>query len=476
MTIKFGTDGWRAVISDTFTFANLQLVAQAIADYVLEETETDQPEVVVGFDTRFLSDRYAAEVARVLAGNDIIAWLTRADAPTPAISYNVVHRKAAAGVMITASHNAPRYNGVKLKASYGGSVSEQQGRMVERLLERNQEQARGPNMIDYQQALDRDLIRRFDPAWAYYEHLGQLLDVDVISSGELRVVADPMYGSGRGCFREFLSRTRTHIREIRGEMNPGFGGIHPEPIDRYLTALVAAVQSDQADLGLATDGDADRIGAVDALGNFVDPHHIFALALRYLVEKRGWTGAVVKTVSTTMMIDRLAAKYNLTLRETPVGFNHIADLMLTEDVLIGGEESGGLSIKHHIPEGDGVLMGLLLLEIVAEAGAPLHELVAELQATVGPACYTRRDLRLRHPVGKQEMVQRLTDGAPAHLNGQTVRQVDTRDGVKYRMADDSWLLIRPSGTEPVLRVYGEAPDQKAVDALIQAGRELAGIE
>jgi alpha-D-glucose phosphate-specific phosphoglucomutase len=476
MTIKFGTDGWRAVISDTFTFANLQLVAQAIADYVLEETETSQPEVVVGFDTRFLSDRYAAEVARVLAGNGIVAWLTRADAPTPAISYNVVHKKAAAGIMITASHNAPRYNGVKLKAAYGGAVSKQQGYMIERLLDRNQEQARGPNMIDYQQALDQGLIRRFDPAWAYYEHLGQLLNVDVISSGELRVVADPMYGSGRGCFREFLSRTRTHIREIRGEMNPGFGGIHPEPIANYLTALVAAVQSDQADLGLATDGDADRIGAVDALGNFVDPHHIFALALRHLVEKRSWAGAVVKTVSTTMMIDRLAAKYNLKLHETPVGFNHIADLMLTEDVLIGGEESGGLSIKQHIPEGDGILMGLLLLEIMAEADAPLHELVANLQATVGPACYTRRDLRLRHPVAKHEMVQRLTDSAPAHLNGQTVRQVDTRDGVKYRLADDSWLLIRPSGTEPVLRVYGEAPDQKGVDALIQAGRELAGLE
>jgi alpha-D-glucose phosphate-specific phosphoglucomutase len=476
MTIKFGTDGWRAVISDTFTFANLQLVAQAIADYVLEETETSQPEVVVGFDTRFLSDRYAAEVARVLAGNGIVAWLTRADAPTPAISYNVVHKKAAAGIMITASHNAPRYNGVKLKAAYGGAVSKQQGHMVERLLDRNQEQARGPNMIDYQQALDRGLIRRFDPAWAYYEHLGQLLNVDVISSGELRVVADPMYGSGRGCFREFLSRTRTHIREIRGEMNPGFGGIHPEPIARYLTALVAAVQSDQADLGLATDGDADRIGAVDALGNFVDPHHIFAMALRHLVEKRSWAGAVVKTVSTTMMIDRLAAKYNLELHETPVGFNHIADLMLTEDVLIGGEESGGLSIKQHIPEGDGILMGLLLLEIMAEANAPLHELVASLQATVGPACYSRRDLRLRHPVAKHEMVQRLIDSAPAHLNGQTVRQVDTRDGVKYRLADDSWLLIRPSGTEPVLRVYGEAPDQKGVDALIQAGRELAGLE
>ena len=476
MTIKFGTDGWRAVISDTFTFANQQLVAQAIADYILDQAPTGQPEVVVGFDTRFLSDRYAAEVARVLAGNGIVAWLTRADAPTPSISYNVVHKKAVAGVMITASHNAPRYNGVKLKASYGGSASEQQGRMVERFLDRNQEQARGPNMIDYQQALDRGLIRRFDPAWAYYEHLGQLLDVDCISSGELRVVADPMYGSGRGCFREFLSRTRTHIREIRGEMNPGFGGIHPEPIARYLTALVAAVQADQADVGLATDGDADRIGAVDALGNFIDPHHIFALALRYLVEKRGWTGAVVKTVSTTLMIDRLAAKYNLPLHETPVGFNHIADLMLAEDVLIGGEESGGLSIKGHIPEGDGVLMGLLLLEIMAEAGAPLHELIANLQATAGPACYTRRDLHLPHPVAKREMVQRLTDGAPSHLNGQAVCQVDTRDGVKYRLADDSWLLIRPSGTEPVLRVYAEGPDPEAIDSLIQAGRELAGIE
>jgi phosphomannomutase len=412
----------------------------------------------------------------VLAGNGIIAWLTRADAPTPAVSYNVVHKKAAAGVMISASHNAPRYNGVKLKAAYGGSASEHQGRMVERFLERNQAQARGPNMIDYQQGIDRDLIRRFDPAWAYYEHLGKLLDVDVISSGELRVIADPMYGSGRGSFREFLSRTRTHIREIRGEMNPGFGGIHPEPIARYLSALVAAVQADQADVGLATDGDADRIGAVDALGNFVDPHHIFALALRYLVEKRHWSGRVVKTVSTTMMIDRLAARYKLPLHETPVGFNHIADLILADDVLIGGEESGGLSIKGHIPEGDGVLMGLLLLEILADAGAPLHELVADLQATVGPACYARRDLTLRHPVAKADMVRRLTEGAPSHLNQQTLREVDTRDGVKYRLADDSWLLIRPSGTEPVLRVYAEAPDQEGVDALIQAGRELAGIE
>jgi alpha-D-glucose phosphate-specific phosphoglucomutase len=474
MSIKFGTDGWRAVISDTFTYNNLRLVAQAIADYVRNEGGNGQgPEVIIGFDTRFLSDRYATEVARVMAGNGIVAWLTRADAPTPAISYSVVEKGAAAGIMITASHNPPRYNGLKLKASYGGAASPQQARRVEHYLEEAEAQARGPNIMDYQRAIDQDLIRRFDPVWAYYEHLGKLVDLDTISMGELRVVADAMYGSGRGCIAEMLSRTRCRVHEIRSEMNPGFGGIHPEPIARYLNALVAAISAHHADVGLATDGDADRIGAVDAQGSFVDPHHIFALALRYLVEKRGWKGTVVKTVSTTMMVDRLAAKYGLPLIETPVGFNYIADHMLQEDVLIGGEESGGIGIKGHIPEGDGVLMGLLLLEIISEAGAPLHELIADIQGKAGPACYARTDLRLRHPVIKRELVARLVSGAPPGIGGVDVRQVDTLDGIKYRLADDSWLLIRPSGTEPVLRVYAEAPNDEGVKALLGYGEEVA---
>ena len=474
MSIKFGTDGWRAVISDTFTFNNLRLVAQAIADYVrVEGGNGPDPEVVIGFDTRFLSDRYAAEVARVMAGNGIVAWLTRADAPTPAISYSVVEKKAAAGIMITASHNPPRYNGVKLKASYGGAASPQQARRVEHYLDEAEAQARGPNIMDYQRALDQGFIRRFDPVWAYYEHLGKLIDLDVISSGELRIVADAMFGSGRGCISEMLSRTRCQVHEIRGTMNPGFGGIHPEPIARYLNALVAAIQTQHADVGLATDGDADRIGAMDALGNFVDPHHIFALALRYLVERRGWSGLVVKTVSTTMMVDRLAAKYGLQLIETPVGFNHIADHMLEDDVLIGGEESGGLSIKGHIPEGDGILMGLLLLEIMADAGLPLHKLVAEVQEVAGPARYERTDLRLRHPVAKAEVVERLTSNAPSSIGGVGVREIDTLDGVKYRLQDDSWLLIRPSGTEPVLRVYAEAPSDDGLRALLGYGEEVA---
>ena len=473
MTIRFGTDGWRAVISDTFTFANLRLVSQAIADYVLEEGNT-HPQVVIGFDTRFLSDRYAAEVARVLAGNGIVAHLTRADAPTPAISYAVVDKQATAGVMIPASHNAPRYNGLKLKADFGGAALPEQAEHVEAFLTRNQERARWPNVMDYETAISQDLIRRFDPAWAYYEHLGSLIDLDVISGQELRVVADAMYGSGRKCIADMLARSRCRVVEIRGQMNPGFGGIHPEPVAHYLNALAAAIQAHHADIGLATDGDGDRLGAMDGLGNFVDPHHIFGLALRYLVEVRGWRGTVVKSISTTRMVDRLAKKFDLPVRETPVGFNHIADHMLSDDVLIGGEESGGLSIRGHIPEGDGVLMGLLMLEVLANAECPLHELVNSLQRDVGPAHYARRDIPLRTPVTKRKMVERLLDGAPSALAGERVDDVNTLDGVKYLLADDSWLLIRPSGTEPVLRVYAEGRDPKMVDTLLSYGEHVAG--
>jgi len=478
MSIRFGTDGWRAVIAETYTFANLRLVAQAVADYVNSEHKQagSVPEVVVGFDTRFLSDRFAIETARVLAANGIITWLSRTDSPTPSISYNIIHKKAVAGVVITASHNPPRYNGFKLKAAYGGSALPQHCQLVETYLETQQREARGPNLMDYDRAIEEGLIRRFNPTNAYYEHLETLVDIDKISSGELRIVADPMYGSGRTAIRAILSRTRCHVTEIRGEMNPGFGGIHPEPIRKYLDALAAAIQTEHADVGLATDGDADRIGAMDGQGNFVDPHTIMALSLRYLAEKRGWTGDVVKTVSTTMMNNRIGAQYGLTVHETPVGFNHIADYMLGGDVLIGGEESGGISIKGHIPEGDGILMGLLLLEIMADARAPLVDIVADLQQCFGPTSYKRTDFHLRAPVPKAEMTRRIQGQAPAAMAGQTVREVKTFDGIKFIMADDSWLLIRPSGTEPVLRVYAEAPTADAVEALLAEGRRMTGTE
>ncbi|MBZ0294272.1 MAG: phosphoglucomutase/phosphomannomutase family protein [Anaerolineae bacterium] len=471
--IGFGTDGWRAVIADTFTFANLRLIAQAVADAILKQQTADrQPSIVVGYDTRFLSDRFAVETARVLAANGILVWLSRTDAPTPAISYNVKHKGADAGVVITASHNPPRYNGFKLKAPYGGSATAEQCALVEEELRLMEREGRGPNMMDYQRALDRDLIRRFDPGWEYYQHLSNLIDIDAISQRELGIVVDAMWGAGRGAFNTLLSRTRCHITDIRSVLNPGFGGIHPEPILRYLNDLVAAVQRLQADVGLATDGDADRIGAIDAQGNFIDPHHIFALALRHLVEVRGQTGDVVKTVSTTFMINNLAQKYSLKVHETPVGFNHIADLMMREDVLIGGEESGGIGIRGHIPEGDGILMGLMLLEVMAQTRAPLHEIVSDLQANFGPAHYGRIDAHLTRQLPKKQIVSRLIDSAPGTLNGERVEKVDTLDGVKFYLADQSWLLIRPSGTEPVLRIYAEAHTPEAADALLEAGTIL----
>ena len=474
MSINFGTDGWRAVISDTFTFANLRLVAQAMADYIREENGTD-PSVVIGFDTRFLSDRYAADVARVMAANGIQTWLARADTPTPAISYAVVHKRATAGVMITASHNAPRYNGIKLKASYGGSASPEHNKRVEQILLHNQEMVRGPNLMELDTAIREERVVKFDPAWAYYEHLSTLVDLDTISEGELRVVADGMFGSGRRAIGEVLMRSRTRVMNIRHEMNPGFGGIHPEPIAKHLGLLMSEIQAGHWDIGLATDGDADRLGAVDAKGNFVDPHRIYALVLSYLLEKRNWRGSVVRTVSTTRMLDRIAQQYELPLVETPVGFNHIADRILANGVVMGGEESGGITIMGHIPEGDGVLMGLLLLEVMAEAGASLHELVEDLLTRYGPAQYARTDIKLKHPVAKSAMVKMLVDAAPPDIAGVMVEDVQTTDGVKYYLDDGSWLLIRPSGTEPVLRVYAEAPSDERVRALLDFGEEMAAV-
>jgi len=482
MTIHFGTDGWRAVISDTFTFTNLRLVSQAIADAINTENwnngtplvqAPDPRKMIVGFDTRFLSDRYAQEAARVLAGNGITVHLAQGAAPTPVISHAVSQMNAIGGIMITASHNAPRYNGIKLKAAYGGSALPDQCRMVEVFLNDNEERGRGPNLMDFDQARSSGLIQRFNPLIAYTERIRQLIDFDIIADNPQRLVVDSMYGSGQGVIRSLLQGTGCEVQEIRGETNPGFGGIHPEPIAKCLGALSGAISTGLGNFGLATDGDADRIGAMDERGNFVDPHKIMSLAMQYLVVKRGWKGSVVRTVSTTRMIDRLAQKYGLVVHETPVGFNHIADRMLHEDVLIGGEESGGISFKGHIPEGDGVLMGLLLLEIVSQSKTTLHDLVENLLKDVGPAFYERRDLRLSHPVSKSTIIHKLETETPSRIGGESVVNVSNLDGMKYIFADDSWLLIRPSGTEPVLRVYAEGRTQEMVTALLEFGENIA---
>lgn len=486
MSIKFGTDGWRAVISDQFTFANVRLVSQAVAEKLLSDHKEKQnypngkhgasqrPSLVVGYDTRFLSDRYAQAVAEVLAANGIKVWLAKSDAPTPLISYAIVHHHADGGIMITASHNPPRYNGIKLKAAYGGSTSAGDVKLVEARVNALEMSGAAPAVMERSVAEEQGLIVLFDPLLAYEEHLSSLVDFDVIRQAGLSVAVDAMYGAGRVQLRRLLEDAGCTVTELRGELNPGFNGIHPEPIARHLQPLIQEMNTGKYRLGLATDGDADRIGAVDPSGRFIDPHVIMSLLLEYLVGERGLRGSVVKTVSTTQMLNRLAERYGLTLYETPVGFNHISDLMLVDNVLIGGEESGGISIAGHIPEGDGILMALLLTEMVARTGKTLAQLLDELMAApdIGPFHYARRDQPVK-PFSKQALVNRLMNAAPKTLAGHPIAHINDRDGVKYIMADNSWLLIRPSGTEPVLRIYAEGRTMANVEALLNEGGVMA---
>lgn len=477
MAIQFGTDGWRAVISDDFTFAHVRLVAQAISEQLLADTPSGAvPTAVVGFDTRFLSDRYAITVSNVLAANGIATYLSKADCPTPALSFAVRQLGAHGGVMITASHNPPRYNGIKVKAAFGGSALPATMQSIEARIAQIEQAGRAPR---YAEPVWQDGGRpsagevvRFDPLPAYLQHLRTLIDFAVIARSGLRVAVDPMYGAGRGYIARWLRELGLMVAEIHGEMNPGFGGLHPEPIARNLLPLAELISSGGYDVGLATDGDADRIGAMDANGVFVSPHLIIALALQHLVQHRQQRGLVVKTISTTQLVNALAARYGLRVEETAVGFNHICDLMLAEPVLIGGEESGGISILGHIPEGDGILMGLLLLEIVARAEKPLHVLIEELQAAYGPFAYDRIDREVR-PFRKADLVAFLREQAPPAIAGVALDHVNDRDGVKYVLKDSSWLLIRPSGTEPVLRIYAEAATPALVQTLLQAGVRLA---
>jgi alpha-D-glucose phosphate-specific phosphoglucomutase len=472
MAIKFGTDGWRAVISDEFTFANLRLVAQAVADHAWESSPAgDRLTWVIGFDTRFLSDRYAGEVAGVFVANDMKVYLARSDAPTPALSFAVQDLQADGGVMITASHNPPRYNGIKLKSRHGGAADGATTRQVEACLEKIMREGKEPRKIDVASGEVAHLVERVDLMPAYLTHVRSLVDLDKIAGASPRVVVDPMYGAGRLYVRDFLQTIGCEVKEIRGSMNPGYGGIHPEPIARNLAALKEALKDGSWTIGLAMDGDADRIGAMTGSGRFVDPHVIFSLVLRYLVEKRGQRGAVVKTVSTTQMLNRLASQYDLPIHETPVGFDHICNLILAGDVLIGGEESGGITIRGHIPEGDGVLMGLLLVEVLCDSGLSFDDLIADLMQQVGAFCYGRRDYKVGD-FSKPELVKRLVNTVPEQIAGLVVKDVSDMDGVKYLLADDCWLLIRPSGTEPVLRVYAEAHQETDVERLLEAGKEL----
>ncbi len=468
MQIKFGTDGWRGVIARDFTFENLSLVAQATMDYLNREGLGNKG-LIIGYDRRFLSRDFARRVAEIAAGNCISVRLSEEFAPTPAISWAVHETGAGAGIMITASHNPPEYNGFKFKEAYGGSALPATTKILEEIVAYNRENERRVISVPYEEALEKGMIVLFDPSEGYFHQISRYVDLDLIAKAGIRAVVDPMYGAGCG----FFPRLLPGVDEIHTSENTSFGGQPPEPIGQNLKELSALLKKGTYQVGLALDGDADRIGAVDENGDFFSSHCIFTVILRHLIEYKKMTGAVVKTVSTTRMIDLLAEKFGLELFETPIGFKHICELMLKRDILMGGEESGGLGVKGHIPERDGILLGLLLLETVAVSGKGLRQQLNETMDDIGHFYYQRIDRRIED-AAKEQLIAQLQTHPPATIDGQCVVATNFSDGFKFIFENGDWLLIRPSGTEPVLRLYSEAGSQDQVERFLRQAIVIAG--
>jgi phosphomannomutase len=465
--ISFGTDGWRGVIADDFTFDNVRIVTQAVCDYV--KSGSPEPVLVIGYDTRFLSDKFARAAAEIAVGNGIKVFLTDDAAPTPAVSQAVIDRKTDGAIMFTASHNPYRYNGLKFKAPYGGSASPDITDAIEACLERNTTDGKSPQSADFETALGRGDIEMFDAKEPYLKRLAELVDTDLIKHANLGVVVDPMFGAGRGYLSDFLRGAGCDVLEIHAERDPYFGGGQPEPLGRHLEGLIAAVTGEWM-AGIALDGDADRIGAVDRTGVFINSHMIIAMLIRYLHKEKGMSGDIVKTVSTTRMIDLMAEEYGLTVHETPIGFKYICNKMLDGDVLIGGEESGGIGVKGHLPERDGMLVGALLVEMMSSDGRTLADRWAELESDYGRFCYDRVDIEFA-AADRDKVLAFLAAFRPADILESVVTDVNTSDGYKFYLADNSWLMIRPSGTEPVLRIYAEAGSPDRVAMLLNFGRD-----
>ena len=471
--IAFGTDGWRAIIAEEFTFDNVRACAKGVSRYLKAQGTAGQG-VIVGYDTRFGSERFAAAIAEVLAADGVPAYLCQTWAPTPTVSYNVIARKAAGAIIVTASHNPPEWNGFKYKPEYGGSASPEIIAAVER--EIHEAEALGPPATMPLEDARRDgIVTMIDPRPIYIDQLRSLVDVERIKAAGLRVVSDPMYGAGMGYLMDMLSGGATELMEIHGERNPAFPGMkQPEPISHNLGELRETVVRYGYSVGLATDGDADRVGGVDERGRFLTPLQFFALLAFYLLEIRGERGALVKSITSSRMIDILGEKYDVPVYEEPVGFKYVGPRMMETNALIGGEESGGFGFRGHVPERDGVLSALYILDAMARTGRSLSGLIDWLYETVGPHYYDRLDLEF--PAARRaEVMSSVADSRPADIAGVAVSDCTTTDGFRFTLEDGSWLLIRFSGTEPLLRIYAEARSMERVQRLIGAGRDLTGI-
>lgn len=467
--IKFGTDGWRAVIAEDYTFENVRIVTQAVADYLKQEKLAGRG-LVVGYDTRFGSERFAGAAAEVLAANDIHVYLTHKATPTPVISYAILDKKAGGAAIITASHNPGSDNGYKYKPEYAGSASPE----VIAKLEANLE-ATPVKRMDLKEAERLGLVERFDGTPAYIEQISKLVDLEQIKRAGLTIIVDSMFGAGSGYLPLILEGGSTRVIPINAERNPIFPGIRgPEPLDANLGKLKKVVKESGASVGIAFDGDADRVGLVDEKGRFINQLQVFGLLAYYLLEVRGWRGPIVKSLSTTSMVDRLGEIYHVPVHQTPVGFKHIGPKMIEENAMIGGEESGGFGFARHIPERDGILAALFLLDFMLKQNKTPSELLQHLFDKVGEHYYDRLDLT--YPAAQRsQILQRVADARPDMLGGQKVVNISTEGGYKYTLEDGSWLLIRFSGTEPLLRVYTETRAQDAVQGMLAEGRALTGV-
>ena len=464
--IKFGTDGWRGIIADDFTFDNVRRVAGAIASYVLKYEDAKRG-VFIGYDTRFASQRFAQAAAEVIAAAGVPVKLANDYTPTPAVSYAVKHQSAAGGVMITSSHNPWNWNGVKFKGNFGGSATPA-------IMKRIEEEMAAGAMPKGKNAA----IEEVDLKLPYIAAVCAFADVDLIAKTKFKFAVDAMYGSGRGVLSGIFRERGIRYVAIREELNPLFPGINPEPIEPHVALLQQTVVREKCDAGLATDGDADRIGAVAEDGSFVDSHKIFCVLLRWLLERKNWPGDVVRAFNTTRMLDRIAAKHGRKIYETKIGFKYIADLMMERDILIGGEESGGIGYSRYLPERDGVLNCLLLANVMAEEGKPLGQLVADLQREFGAHYYGRRDLHIAEEI-KQGAIQRAAADGTRKMGRYAVVKKENLDGVKFFLdaptdgnGAEAWILFRASGTEPLLRLYCEAASPELVTEILASAEQF----
>jgi len=465
--IKFGTDGWRAVIAEDFTFANVARVAQATADFWrANPVAGSDNKVIIGFDRRFFSDLFAKCSAEVMAGNGFQVVLTPVPTPTPSVSFAVKALSAIGGVMITASHNPPAFNGFKLKSHYGGSSDPDTCKGVENLLGRSEVKS-----VKFAEALAAKQIVVKDVRPAHYAALKKLVDFKLIAKSKLRFAHEALYGVGAGCFEQLLAGTTCKVTTLNGEHDPFFGGINPEPVEANYAKSQAFLRKHPHDLCLVTDGDADRVGGMDGRGNYLTTHILICLLLNHLVKNRHGRGRMVKALTTTSMVDKMCAAHGLPLVETGVGFKYICSEMIQGDVLLGAEESGGIGFPGHIPERDGIAAGLMLLEMLAVERKPLNKLVANLEKEFGPHRYGRIDAHF--PLEKRgALMEFLKNNPPAKLLRSSLVDVKSSDGVKYISQDGSWLMLRGSGTEPILRIYAEAKSDSDVRKLLRLGVDL----